>query len=122
MDRPLEIAFHNLQSSESLEAEIRHQMDRLETRYGQLTGGRVSVEALHQQHQTGNLYEVHITLSRPGQEIAVSHEPHHARERRAHPDIRSAVRDAFRAVEKQLETAKASPGGRSTRGKGDSRQ
>ncbi len=122
MDRPLEIAFHNLQASESLEAEIRTQMERLETRYGHLTGGRVSVEALHQQHQTGNLYEVHITLSRPGQEIAVSHEPHHARERRAHPDVRSAVRDAFRAVEKQLETAKASPGGRSARGKGESRQ
>ncbi len=122
MDRPLEIAFHNLQASESLEAEIRKQMERLETRYGHLTGGRVSVEALHQQHQTGNLYEVHVTLSRPGQEIAVSHEPHHARERRAHPDVRSAVRDAFRAVEKQLETAKASPGSRNTRGKGDSRE
>ncbi len=122
MDRPLEIAFHNLQASESLEAEIRKQMERLEARYGHLTGGRVSVEALHQQHQTGNLYEVHVTLSRPGQEIAVSHEPHHARERRAHPDIRSAVRDAFRAVEKQLETAKASPGGRSPRGRGESRQ
>ena len=122
MDRPLEIAFHNLQASESVEAEIRKQMERLEARYGHLTGGRVSVEALHQQHQTGNLYEVHVTLSRAGQEIAVSHEPHHARERRAHPDIRSALRDAFRAAEKQLETAKASPGSRGTRGKGDSRQ
>ena len=122
MDRPLEIAFHNLQASESLEAEIRQLMERLETRYGPLTGGRVSVEALHQQHQTGNLYEVHVILSRPGQEIAVSHEPHHARERRAHPDVRSAVRDAFRAVEKQLEAAKASPGGRSARGKAESRQ
>ena len=106
MDRPLEIAFHNLQASESVEADIRAQVERLETRYGRMIGGRVSVEALHQQHQTGNLYEVHITLSLPGREIAVSHEPHHAHERRAHPDVRSTVRDAFRAVEKQLEAAK----------------
>lgn len=102
MDRPLEIAFHNLQSSESVEAEIRRQVDRLETRYGHLTGCRVSVEALHQQHQTGNLYEVHVTLSVPGRELAVSREPHHARERYAHPDVHTSVRDAFKAAEKQL--------------------
>ncbi len=106
MDRPLEIAFHNLQHSESVEAEIRTHMDRLETRFGRLTGARVSVESLHQQHQTGNLYEVHIILSVPGQEIAVSHEPHHAKERRAHPDIRSAMKEAFKAAERRLETYK----------------
>lgn len=108
MDRPLEIAFHNLQVSESLEAEIRQHFERIETRYGRFTGARVSVEALHQQHQTGNSYEVHITLSLPGhaKDVAVSYEPHHARERRAHPDVRTAVRDAFRAVEKQLETTR----------------
>ena len=103
MDRPLEIAFHNLQSSEAVEAEIRKQVDRLETRYGHLTGCRVSVEALHQQHQTGNLYEVHVTLSVPGRELAVSREPHHAKERYAHPDVYTSLRDAFRAAEKQLE-------------------
>lgn len=102
MDRPLEIAFHNLQSSESVEAEIRRQVERLETRYGQLNGCRVSVEALHQQHQTGNLYEVHVTLSVPGRELAVSKEPHHAKERYAHPDVHTTVRDAFKAIEKQL--------------------
>lgn len=103
MDRPLEIAFHNLQSSESVEAEIRKQVDRLEQRYGHLTGCRVSVEALHQQHQTGNLYEVHVTLSVPGRDLAVSREPHHAKERYAHPDVHTSVRDAFRAAERQLE-------------------
>ena len=102
MDRPLEIAFHNLQASESVEAEIRRQVERLETRYGNLTGCRVSVEALHQQHQTGNLYEVHVVLSLPGRDLAVSREPHHARERYAHPDVHTTVRDAFKAIEKQL--------------------
>ena len=107
MDRPLEIAFHNLQASESVEAEIRRQVRRLEVRYGHLTGCRVSVEALHQQHQTGNLFEVHVTMSVPGRELAVSREPHHARERHAHPDVYTSLRDAFRAAEKQLESYKS---------------
>ena len=104
MDRPLEIAFHNLQPSESVEAEIRRQVERLETRHGHLTGCRVSVEALHQQHQTGNLYEVHVTLSLRGKDLAVSREPHHAKERYAHPDVHTTVRDAFKAIGKQLES------------------
>ncbi|MCQ8239818.1 HPF/RaiA family ribosome-associated protein [Rhizosaccharibacter radicis] len=107
MDRPLEIAFHNIQSSPSLEEEIRKQVERLEQRYGRLTGCRVSIEALHQQHQTGNLCEVHIIMSVPGgRDLAVSHEPHHAKERRAHPDVRTCVRDAFKAAERQLESFK----------------
>ncbi|WP_428390558.1 HPF/RaiA family ribosome-associated protein [Lichenicoccus sp.] len=106
MDRPLEIAFHNLQASQSLEAEIRERVARLEQRYKHLIGCRVTVEALHQQHQTGNTYEVHIVLSLPGRDLAVSHEPHHARERYAKPDIRTTVRDAFKAAERQLESFK----------------
>ena len=106
MDRPLEIAFHNLQPSQSLEAEIRERVARLEQRYKHLVGCRVTVEALHQQHQTGNAYEVHIVLSVPGRDLAVSREPHHARERYAKPDIRTTVRDAFKAAERQLESFK----------------
>ena len=121
MDRPLEIAFHNLQSSESVEAEIRRQVERLETRYGNMTSCRVSVEALHQQHQTGNLYEVHISVSVRGKDLAVSQEPHHAKERYAHPDVRTTLRDAFKAIEKQLSSASRGRhrGGSGTAGAGD---
>ena len=107
MDRPLEIAFHNLDSSSSLEAEIRENVAKLEARYPQLIGCRVSVEAQHQQHRTGNLYEVHVVLSvRGGRDLAVSREPHKAKQRYANPDVRSAMRDAFRAAERQLQTHK----------------
>jgi cold shock CspA family protein/ribosome-associated translation inhibitor RaiA len=106
MERPLEIAFHNMQSSEWLEAEIREHVAKLEKRFGRLTGCRVSVEALHQQHQKGNIYEVHVILSVPGQDLAVSREPHRAKERYANPDVRTSVRDAFKAAERQLESWK----------------
>lgn len=106
MERPLDIAFHNMEPAPEIEAEIRRHVERVETRYGRLVGCRVSVEALHQQHKKGNLYEVHITLSLPGKDLAVSREPHHAKERHSHPDALSSLRDAFKAIERQLESHK----------------
>jgi cold shock CspA family protein/ribosome-associated translation inhibitor RaiA len=103
MDRPLEIAFHNLDPSPSIEQELRRRVDKLETRFGRLVACRVSVEKLHNQHRTGNLFEVHITLSLPGRDLAVSRQPQKAKERYAHPDIRTSIRDAFEAAERQLE-------------------
>jgi cold shock CspA family protein/ribosome-associated translation inhibitor RaiA len=106
MDRPLDITFHNMSSSESLEIMIREEVDRLEKRFGRLVGCRVSVEALHRQHRTGNVYEVHITLSVPGRDLVVSREPHKAKERYANPDVRTSIRDAFTSAERQLESFK----------------
>ena len=109
MDRPLEIAFHNCQHSDAVESEIRKHVEKLEQRYRQLIGCRVSVEALHNQHRTGNLWDVHIVMSVPGKDLAVSREPHRAKENYAHPDVHSSVRDAFHAAERQLDGFKPRP-------------
>ncbi len=106
MDRPLDIGFHNMPSSADVEADIRRHVERLEKRHPHLIGCRVTVEALHNQHKTGNLHEVHITLSIPGKDLAVSHEPHHARENYAHPSLQTSIKDAFQAAERQLASAK----------------
>ena len=107
MDRPLDVTFHNLDSSPSVEAEIRRHVDKLERRFsGLLIGCRVSVEALHKQHRTGNVFEVHITLSVPGQDLAVSRQPQKAKERYASPDVHTSIRDSFAAAERQLESYK----------------
>lgn len=106
MDRPLDIAFHNVDRSETLEAEIRAHVDKLAKRFPHLTGCRVSVEKLHNQHRTGNVYEVHVIVSVPGRDLAVSREPHHAKDRYAHADVYTSVREAFRAAERQLESYK----------------
>ena len=102
METPLEIAFHNMPSSPEIEAEIREQVGRLERRFGRLVACRVSVELLHRQHQTGNVYDVHITMRVPKGELAVSREPHRAKEKYADPDIHVSLRDAFKAAERQL--------------------
>lgn len=106
MDRPLDIAFHNTERSADVEAEIRQHVDKLAARFPHLVGCRVSVEALHNQHRTGNVFEIHIVLALPGRDLAVSHAPHHAKDRYAHPDVHTSLRDAFRAAEKQLQSFK----------------
>jgi len=108
MERPLDIAFHGIDPSPTIEAEIRQRVQKLERRYGNLIACRVSIEALHNQHRTGNVHDVHIVLSVPGRDLAVSREPHKAKDRFAHPDLRGALRDAFEAAERQLESHKGS--------------
>jgi len=56
MDRPLDIAFHNTEPSKDVEAEIRRNVAKLEKQFPHMTGCRVSIEALHNQHKTGNIF------------------------------------------------------------------
>lgn len=102
MDVPLEIRFHNLTPSDSLEAAIRERAAKLDRLYNRLTSCKVSVEAPHRQHRKGNLLGIHIELGVPGGTLAVTREPHHAREKYARPDVYKALRDAFDAAERQL--------------------
>jgi hypothetical protein len=107
MERPLEICFHNLETSEAMEAEIRRAVDQLDRRGG-LIGCRVTVAAPHRQHRTGNLYEVHIVLSVSGSDITVSHEPHHAHDNYAKPDDPyGTLRQAFRKAQRRLAAFRA---------------
>jgi ribosome-associated translation inhibitor RaiA len=106
MQIPLEIRYHHLDPSPALDAEIRAHVDKLERLYPRLTGCRVAVECQHHQHQTGNLREVHIELSVPGSKLVVSREPHKPLQAFAHPDVRTALKEAFRAAERQLKDYK----------------
>ena len=110
MDQPLDIAFHNTEPSAAVEADIRRHVDKLAARHPHLIGCRVSIEALHKQHRTGNVADVHIVLSAPGRDLAVSRAPHHATDRRARPDIHASLREAFSAAERQLTSHKEQRG------------
>jgi cold shock CspA family protein len=102
MEIPLEIVFHNMPSSATVESEIRNRVAKLDRLYEHLIGCRVSVEQLHRRHHTGNLFDVHIDMHVPGDELVVTHEPHHPREKFADPDVGIALRNAFKAAERQL--------------------
>lgn len=106
MEIPLEISFHDMQSSDAVEAEIRRYVDKLEKVHGRIIGCRVAIEKQHRQHRTGNVFDVKIELRLPGGDVVVSREPHRAHEKYATPTIRTSLRDAFAAAERQLKDYK----------------
>jgi cold shock CspA family protein/ribosome-associated translation inhibitor RaiA len=102
METPLEITFHNVPTSDAIKDEIRKRVGKLEKIYGRFKGCRVALEAPHQQHRTGNVYEVHIEMRLPRRKLVVSREPHHTKEGHARGDLLTPLRDAFKAAEAQL--------------------
>src|SRR5690242_2958016 len=107
MDTPLEISFHNLQPSPSVEISVRRRVARLEKIYKRLVGCRVAVESRHHQHRTGNVCTVNIEMTVPGETLVVSREPRHPGENFAHPRLHGSLRQAFHAAEAQLKSFKA---------------
>jgi cold shock CspA family protein len=111
MQVPLEIAFHNLEPSAWIEDDIRTRVAKLEKVYERMVRCRVSVEALHKQHRTGNVYEVHIEMHLPNGRLVVSDEPHHARDQFAKPNLRTSLQEAFDAAYTQLKRFKEQQAG-----------
>jgi ribosome-associated translation inhibitor RaiA len=100
MQTPLEITFHDIDPSASVEAEIRRRAAKLERFAADIVCCRVTVEAPHKHHRHGRLYRVSIDIRIPGTEIVVSRDPaaHHT-----HEDVYVAIRDAFRAARRRLQ-------------------
>jgi cold shock CspA family protein len=113
MQVPLEIAFDNVEPSDWIETDIRERAAKLDSFYGRITACRVRVITPHKQHRTGNVPTVHIELSVPGKDLVVSHAPHRPEDRYAEPapTLRTVIRDAFKAAERQLKDFKQQIGG-----------
>lgn len=100
MKLPLEITFLHVEPSAALEARIRKLASRLEKFSAQIMRCHVVVEAPSQHSHQGGLFGFRISITVPGDEIAI---------RRAHPGTHShedpyvALRDAFRAARRKLE-------------------
>jgi cold shock CspA family protein len=100
MQLPLQVSFRHMDPSEAIEAIVRERADELDTFAGDIMSCRVVVEPAGKHHEHGNLYEVRIDLTLPGEEIAVTREPGKHTE---YKDIQVAVRDAFDAARRKLE-------------------
>lgn len=100
MDVPLELSFNNMEPSDFVESRIRERVDRLERRYSHINSCRIAVEVPHRPHVHDNTYHVRIEVGVPGTELVVSRDPGDVN---AHKDIYVAIRDAFDAMERQLE-------------------
>ena len=113
MQVPLEIAFHNIDSSDWAEAEIRDRVADLERIYDRLTSCRVRVDQ-RANNANGTIPPVvHIELGIPGRkDLVVSHEPDHLMRKYQRPDLHKAINEAFRIAERQLLDLKEQRDGR----------
>ena len=113
MQVPLEIAFHNLESSDWAEAEIRARAADLERIYDRLNSCRIRVDQ-RANNSNGTIPPVvHIELGIPGRkDLVVSHEPDHLQRKFQRPDLRNAIHEAFRIAERRLLDLKEERDGR----------
>lgn len=100
MQIPLQITFHNMPSSDAVEAKIRSRAMELEKFCDAIIGCRVAVEAPHHHHAAGNPFHVRVEVTVPGDKLVARREPdaHHA-----YTDVYVAIRDAFDTIRRQLE-------------------
>jgi cold shock CspA family protein/ribosome-associated translation inhibitor RaiA len=111
---PLEIAFHNIESSAWAEQEIRARVADLEKLYDRLTSCRVRIDQRAKDRSGTIPPVVHIELGIPGRsDLVVSHEPDHLLRKYRHPDLHKAITEAFRIAARQLVDLKGQRDGRS---------
>jgi ribosomal subunit interface protein len=99
MTLPLQITFHQMDSSPAVRERIEERTEKLEHLYDRIVDCRVVIEAPHRHHQKGNLFSVAVEVNIPGNKLTSHRSPgkHHE-----HEDIYIAVRDAFDAIERQV--------------------
>ncbi len=100
MQIPVQITFRDMEPSPAIEERVRERAAKLERFYDRITSCRVLVEEPHLHQHKGKLFHVRIDVTVPGGELVAnrSHDDNHA-----HEDVYVAIRDAFRAIERQLE-------------------
>jgi ribosomal subunit interface protein len=101
MKIPLQITYRDFSSSDAVEAAVRKRVEHLEHLFGEASGCRVVVEQHHHHHRKGNLFQVRIDLTVKGSELVVTREAH---DDHGHESIYVAIRDAFDALERQLDS------------------
>ena len=99
MPVPLEITFHNMDPSETMEAKVKSRAARLERFASAIISCRIVLEAAHKQPHGGAL-AISIKLGLPGKDIVVK------REQRRHDsrgDAYQVIGVAFDIAERQVE-------------------
>lgn len=90
-----QITLRNVRRSEALSARIREISEKLEEQYPRITNCRVAVESTGNHRQKGRTYLVSVTVHLPGRQVVAN--------RHENEDVYVALRDAFEAIERQLE-------------------
>jgi cold shock CspA family protein/ribosome-associated translation inhibitor RaiA len=100
MQLPLQLSFRNMEPSEAIEAVVRKKAAKLDSFASDIMSCRVVIEPAGRHHLHGNSYEVHLNITLPCGEIAITRGPS---EHVKHQDITLAVRNAFDSARRKLE-------------------
>ena len=101
MKFPVHVIFRNMDPSPAVENKVSQLAEKLERYFDHIISCSVTIEAPHRHHHKGRLYHVRIDLSVPNAELVASREP---MQNHAHEDVYVAIRDAFNAIKRQLQS------------------
>ena len=102
MERALQIAFKNMDSSEFVEALIRDRVERLQRFHSNITGARVVVEVPHRSAEGAKPpVGIRVEIEVPGHNTIVAKGEQDRREMKG--DASAIINRVFEAVERQLE-------------------
>lgn len=101
MQVPLQITFRNMETSAKIEADIRKRVDKLSRHHPEIISCHVVVEAPTQHQNKGGLFKTRIDINCPEGKFVINREP--PPQRKDHDDVLISLRDAFMAVDRQLE-------------------
>jgi ribosomal subunit interface protein len=101
MSNEFQIVFHNIDQSDALTDSVNKRIEKLRRFVSDIIGGRVVLDAPHNNHQKGKVYSVTIEVHTANKQVVVTQEQH---DNHAHEDLYVAIRDAFNAAERQLKS------------------
>lgn len=108
MPAEVQITFRGMETSPSVETQVRRRIEELHQISDRIAACRVVLAAAHRRHRQGMIYHVRIDLTVPGGPLVIDREPG---EDHAHEDMRVAVRDAFDAARRRLQDRMQKLGG-----------
>jgi cold shock CspA family protein len=95
MQRPLQIIFHGMPHSDTVETHIREKMEKLELFCSHMIACKATVEIAGKHKHQGQLFKVQLNITVPDKKLVIN--------RAAHEDIYVVLRDTFDAAKRQLE-------------------
>jgi len=93
---PVQVTIRDLPNSQALENHIRDRAKKLTQFYQRINSCHIVVEISQKHKHQGKLFNVRIDVTVPGKELVVN--------RKLNEDIYIAIRDAFHAIERQIES------------------
>lgn len=96
---PLEVTFKHLNPSETLKQRVYKEAQKIDKLFNIILWAKVVISLPHRSHHQGKIFHVNISLKVPGKDLVVAHTP---QDNHALENAQVAVRDAFKAMEHEL--------------------